>query len=143
MRDVWIRLEEGDKRGPEFRVLLCKLERQRGEDELEITTILDASRAEKRGTQTVVGKQPFRNRLRDRGLPCPSESVEPEDGRRLEILGPLLDFVQHTLPGPLETARPTPVSITCSMRAVTAIQNRHIGFETRRLAFFNLRLKGI
>ena len=143
MRDVWIGLEERDERGSEFGVPLCELERQRGEDELEITAILDAPRAEKRGTQTAVGEQPFCDRLRDRGLSRPSESIEPEDGRPFEILDPALNLIQHTLSSPLETPSPIPMPMSCPMRPMATIQNQFIGFETRRLAYFNFRSKGV
>ena len=121
MYNVRVGSEERDKRGTEFGVLLCKLERQGGEDKLEITAVLDASRAEKRGAQAIFREQPFRDRLCDCRLSCPSESIEPEDGGLLEVLGPALDLVQYALSGSLETAVPVPVSVSCSMRATATI----------------------
>jgi len=80
MDNIRIGLENRDKRGPEVRILLGKLECQRGEDELEITAILDTPRTKERSPKAAISKGPFCDRLCDRGFSCPGESVKPEDG---------------------------------------------------------------
>ena len=134
MHDVRIGLKERDERGSELGILLCELECQRGEDELESAAILNISRAEKGGTQTVVCEQPFCDCLCYCRLSSPGKSIEPEDRGFVEILGPTLDPVQGALSGSLETSVPIPVSISCSARAMTVIQNQNLGFEMWKLA---------
>jgi hypothetical protein len=134
--NVWVGSEERDKLGSEGRVLLRKLECQRWEDELEITAILDTPRAEVRRSQTTIGKNLFCNRLRDGGFSRPGESVEPEDWRLVEILGPPLDLVQHALPGSPQATAPIPVLISGPVSATATIQDYHIGFEICKSASF-------
>ena len=143
MCDFRIGPQERDERGSEVRISLRKLECQRGEDELESTAVLNASQTEEGRSQTVVSEQPFRDGLRDRGLSRPSKPIEPEDGKVFEILGPVPDLAQHVLPGSVKTTFPVPVSISCSMRATTIIQNQRLGFETSKSAFLNFRLKRV
>jgi hypothetical protein len=133
---VWIGLKERDKLGSEAWVLLRKLERQRGEDELEAAAILNAPRAEERCSQTAIGEDLFCDRLRDGGFPRPGESVEPEDWRLVEILGPPLDLVQHVLPGSLQATAPISVLISGPVSATTTIQDNRIDFEIRKSASF-------
>ena len=127
MDNIWIGLEERDERGPKGRILLCKLERKCGEDELEITAILKTSRAEEGCSQTAICEHPFCNGLRDRGFPCPRKSIKPEDRRLVEIFGPPLDFIQHTLPGSLEAATPVPMPIFGPLRTTAAVQHKQFG----------------
>ena len=61
--DVWVQLMERDKPGSEAGVLQRKQEGQCREDELEVTAILNTSRAEEGRAQTVINKQPFCNGL--------------------------------------------------------------------------------
>ena len=130
MDNVRIGLEERDERGTEVWVHLRKLERQCGEDELEVTAILDTPRAEKRCSQTAAGEDPFCDTLCDCGLPRSGEPIEPEDWRPVEILGPLLDLIQHTLPGLLQATAPISVLVSGPMSATTTVQDHHIGCET-------------
>jgi len=130
VRDVWIGSEERDKRGSEFGVLLRKLKRQRRDDEFEITTVFETSRAEERGTQTAVGEHPFRDGLSDGGFPSPGEPVEPKDGRLLGILGPALDLVQDGSSRSLQATVSISMTIFCSPRTGTGIQNQGRDFKT-------------
>ena len=85
-----------------------------------------------------IGEDAFCDSLCDRGLPRPGESVEPEDRRPVETLGPLFDLVQHTLPGSPQAATPIPVPISGPVGATTAIQDHHIGCEIQKSASFTL-----
>lgn len=63
-----------------------------------------------------VGKDLFLDDLRDvdlRGLPNPSESVEPENRKLFEILGPPLGLVKR---GFLQAIPSIPVSTTTTMQ---------------------------
>jgi len=119
--NVRIGLEERNERGPKAWVPPRKLERQRGEDKLEVTAILDTSRTEERRSQTAIDEHPFCDRLCDRGFSCPREPVEPEDRRFVEILCPPLDLVQHALSGTIEATAPTPMPTFGPLRTAAAV----------------------
>ena len=63
----------------------CELDGQGGEDEVEVAPVLEVSRTEERGTELSFYEQPLRDRLRDRALSCPCQSVEPVDGGLAEV----------------------------------------------------------
>ena len=128
MYDVRIGSEERDKQGSEARVLVCKLECQSGKDVLEVTAILKTSRAEERRSQPAVGKHPLRDRLCDRGFPRPSESVEPEDWRLAEVLGPTLDLAQDTLSRSVEAPAPITVLTSSPLSATTLVQHQRFSY---------------
>ena len=88
MRDVRIRLEEGDENRPKFWKLVGQLEGEGGEDEVQIAAVLEFARTEERCSQLSVSKDLLADCLGDRGLAGPSETVEPEDRRLVEILDP-------------------------------------------------------
>ena len=75
MYDVWIRLEEGDEDGSEFVILVCQLEGEGWEDELEMTPVLEIARTEERGSKQPVGEDPLANRPGDRRLASPGHPV--------------------------------------------------------------------
>ena len=74
-----------DKYRPKFGVLPGKLDGQGGEYEVEVAPVLEVSGAEERGTELIICEQPLRDRLSDRALSCPGQSVEPVDGGLAEV----------------------------------------------------------
>ena len=113
--DIWIRLEEGNEDGSEFMVLVCQLEGEGREDEVEIAPVLEIARTEEGGSQQPVGEDPFADRLGDRGLASPSQPVQPEDRRLIEVFGPRLDFAQNAFSGPFEATAAAAVAVLCSL----------------------------
>ena len=70
-----------------------------------------------------ISEHPFHGGLCDHGFTCPHKSIEPEDWRLVEILGPLLDLVQHVLLGTLEAAAPIPMPVFSPLRTTAAVQH--------------------
>ena len=46
MYNVRVRLEDGDENGSEFRVFVCQLEGEGGEDEVEVAAVFEIARTE-------------------------------------------------------------------------------------------------
>ena len=72
----------------EVGVFVCELESKGGKYEVEVAAVLEVSRTKKGRSQETVGEHALSNCLSDRRLPCPGESVEPENGGFLEVFGP-------------------------------------------------------
>ena len=64
-----------------------------GEDEVEVTAVLEITRAEEGCPQQSVGEDPLADCLGDRQLASPGEPVQPEDGGIVKISSPQLNLV--------------------------------------------------
>ena len=93
MHNVRVLLEEGDDDRSEFRVLVCQVEGECGEDEAKVAPVLEIAGTEERRSQQPVSECNLTDRLANRRLVSPSEPVQPEDGRFVETFGPQLDLV--------------------------------------------------
>ena len=80
MGGSWIGPGQWDKYRSEFGVPLCKLDGQGGEYEVGVAPVLEGG-----GTELIICKQPLCDRLRDRALSCPGQSVQPVDGGTAEV----------------------------------------------------------
>ena len=67
---------------------MCELESNGRKYEVEVAAILEVSGTEKGCSQEAIGKDTLSDGLSDGRLPCPSEAVQPEDGRCVEVFGP-------------------------------------------------------
>ena len=72
----------------EVGIFVGKLESESGEYEVQVAAILKVSRTKEGCSQETIGEDTFGDGLSDRRLPCPGESVEPENGGFLEVFGP-------------------------------------------------------
>ena len=88
MCNIGIRPEEGHKVGSKVGVSVCQLEGESREYEVEIATVLEVARAKEGRSKAVLGEDTFGNGLSDRRFPCPCKTVQPEDRRLVEVLGP-------------------------------------------------------
>lgn len=145
IEDPWIRPHPQGKHGSERGAFLCKLNRNGREDALEVASVLEVSRAEERGSEPSICGHPLRDRLRDRALPRPGQSVQPVDGRLVEILRPEFDFVQDGFARCFQTTfAAARMSIFGPFRNAYAVDGGKIGCwrllsETRREKPENLR----
>ena len=73
-------------------VFVCELESKGREYEVEVAAVLEVSRTKEGRSQETVSEDALGNGLSDRRLPRPGESVQPEDGRLVEIFSPRLDL---------------------------------------------------
>ena len=69
-------------------VLVCQLECEGGEYEVEVAAIFEVARTKERGSEAFFGENPLSDCLSDCRFPRPGEPIEPEDRRRAEIFGP-------------------------------------------------------
>src|SRR5882757_2125544 len=113
-------------------MLVCELKCQRGEYQVEVTTILHATRTEEGRPEAAIGEGPSCDRLRDGGLSRPGESVEPENRGSVQIFNPALDLCQYTLSCSLQATGPIPVFISCTDSMRTAVQYRCVIFKRRK-----------
>ena len=74
------------------------------EDEVEVATVLDVSRAEEGGPKPSVIEKFLRNRVCDCALPRSSQPAQPVDGGLVEVPCPELDPVQDGFAGSLQAA---------------------------------------
>ena len=52
---------------------------------MEVAPVLEVSGTEEGGTELIICEQPLCDRLCDRALSCPGQSVEPVDGGLAEV----------------------------------------------------------
>ena len=123
MCNIWIRLKEGDESGSEFWEFVSQLEGEGGEDEVQVAAVLEVAGTEERRSELTVSKDPLADCLGDRGLAGPGEPVQPEDGRLIEVFGPCLDLVQHSLSCPSETTAAITMTMLRSLCAAAAVQH--------------------
>jgi hypothetical protein len=76
-----------------------------------------------------ISEQPLCDGLRYRGLSHPSEPMEPEDGRLVEILRPPLDFIQQILACPLQATPPVPVLVPSSVSSTAGVQHQQFSYQ--------------
>ena len=74
---------------------------------------LEVSGTEERGPESSISEHPLCNCLRDRGLSCSGEPVQPVDRLSVGVSSPEIDFVQKCSAGPLKTAIAVVVSVLC------------------------------
>ena len=119
----WIQLHRRDEVGSKFCVPACELNGQGGEYELEVAPILEVSRTEERGTEPPVCEESLRDRLRDGGLPRPSQAIQPVDGGLVKVPCPEFDLAQDSSTCPLQATIAVAVSILDILRAVDISEN--------------------
>jgi len=86
--NIRIRLKEGNEDGSEFLEFVSQLEGEGGEDRVQVAAVLEIARTEEGRSELTVSKDPLAGRLGNRRFAGPSEPVQPEDGRLLEVFGP-------------------------------------------------------
>ena len=107
--------------GPEFGVLVCQLECEGREYEVEIAAIFEITRTKEGRSETLFCEHMLCDGLSDCGFPGPSEPVQPEDGRLAGVLGPRLDIAQHCISCPFEATSAVTVTIFGSLCASTSV----------------------
>ena len=88
-----IGLGQWDEAGSKFGVCARELDGKGGEDELKVVPILKVSGTEERSTESSVRERPFCDCLRDRGLSCSGQPVQPVDSGFVGVTCPELNFV--------------------------------------------------
>ena len=89
--------------------------------------ILKVSRAEEGGPEPSFCENPLRDRLRDRGLPRPSESIQPVDRRLVKVARPEFDLIQNVAAGPLEATVAVAMSIFGLLRTMDIVEDNCFG----------------
>ena len=123
MRDVRVRLEEGDENGSKCWIFVCQLEGEGGEDEVQVAAVSEIARTKERCPQHAVSEDPLANCLGDRGLSGASQPIQPEDGRLLEVFDPRLDLVQDSLPCTPEAALSISMLVPRPRSAAAVVQH--------------------
>jgi hypothetical protein len=72
-------------------------------------------------------KHPFCDRLRDGAFPCPSQPVQPEDGRLAEIPCPEFDIVQDSSADSLQTTFAVAMPIFGCLRTAEIVEDGCFG----------------
>jgi hypothetical protein len=108
---------------------VSKLEGKGWKDQTEVSAVLGIARAEKRGSKPSVSEDAFRNRLCDRGLASPGESIQPVDRRRGVIFGPQFYVVQDGFAGPFEAAGASSMSELGSFSSSAAVERRQLSYS--------------
>ena len=93
MGNCGIGLGQRDEDGSKFGICARKLDGKGREDESKVTPVPKVPGTEVRGAEPTVRECPFCNCLRDRGLSCPGQPVEPVDGGFFKVACPELNFV--------------------------------------------------
>lgn len=133
MDNIRIILDQWNEYRSKFGVLACELDGKGREDEPEVAPVLVISRAEKGGAETSVCKGPLRNGLRDRGLSCSSEPVQPIDRGLFEGVCPDFDLVQNNTTGSLKTTVTIAVSKLSLPRIVETVEDDRFGYGGDRI----------
>ena len=103
-------------------VFVCELESKGGKYEVEVAAVLEVSRTKEGRSQETVSEDTLGDGLSNRRLPCPGESVQPEDGGVVEVFSPRLDVGQDSLARAPEAASaismliPGPTSTTAAVQ---------------------------
>ena len=124
MSDVRACSEERDEDRSKFRVFVSELEGKSGEDVVKVLAVLEIARTEEGSAQPSVGEDAFRDGLGDCGLASPGEPVQPVDGGSIGVLGPRLDVIQDSVPGPFETTLAIAMSELGPSGTTTIVQHR-------------------
>src|SRR5712691_7046820 len=95
------------------------MEGKGGEYEVQVAAVLEVSRTKEGRSQETIGKHTLSDRLSDRRLPCPGETVQPKDGGLVKVLGPRFDFLKYGLSCAPETASAVSLLI-CSPTSTAA-----------------------
>ena len=123
MRDVWVRLEEGDEGGSKSWIFVSQLEGEGGEDEVEVAAVSEIARTKERCPQYAVSEDTLANCLGDRGLAGAGQPIQPEDRRLLEVFDPQLHLAQDGLPCTPEAAFALSVLIPRPRSAAAVVQH--------------------
>jgi hypothetical protein len=115
------------------------LNRKGREDELEVASVVKIPGTEEGGTEPPVRGDPFRHRLRNRGLSRPGEPVQPTDGRLVEVEGPEFDLVQYDPASSLQTAVSVPVSILGLFPVMEIVKDSCIGYRGVNIVRNNIK----
>ena len=121
----WVRLDQRDEDRSELSIFTRELDRKGGEYEVEVAPIREVSRTEEGGTELSICERPLRNRLRDRALACPGQSVQPVDRGPVKIPCPEFDLVQDNSAGSLQTPFPATVPIFCCPRTTEIVEDSY------------------
>ena len=111
--DFGVRLDQPDECQSELGVPPGELYGKGGEDQVEVTPILEVSGAKEGGAELSICERPLRDRLCDSALPRPSEPVQPVNGGFVGVADPGFDLVQNFCARPPETTVAVAVSIAC------------------------------
>ena len=122
MSNPWILLHQWNKDGPKLRVFTCKLCGQGGEDRLEIAPVLVVSRTKEGGTKQTICKHSFCNCLRNCGLPCASQPIQPVDRGFVKVPRPEFNLVQNGLACPLEATFAVTIPVLSPLCAIEVIE---------------------
>ena len=129
MGDPWVGLDQRDKERSKAGVLARELDGKGGKDEVEVSPILEISRAEERGTKLSIRERPFRNRLGDSSLACPSQPVQPVDRGFGEVPSPEFNLVQNRLTCSLETTVAFAMPKLSSLRTTEIVQDSGFDYQ--------------
>ena len=89
--------------------------------------VLEVSGTEEGGPKSAISEHPLRDCLRDRGLSCSGEPVQPVDRRSGEVSSPEIDFVQKSSAGPLKTAIAVVVLVLCPSCGSEIVEDCNFG----------------
>ena len=122
MSNSWIRSNQRDEDRSKLGVLVGELNGEGGKNEVEVAAVRVVSRTEEGGTKLSSCEHPLRNRLCDGTLPCPSQPVQPVDGRLAKIPCPEFDFVQDGYASSLQTTPTVAMPIFGGLSAAEIIE---------------------
>ena len=114
--------------------LARELNREGGEDELEVAAVLEVSRTEEGCTKLSTCEYSLRDRLCNGALPRPSQPVQPVERALTEILRPELDLVQNCSARPFKTTPTTAVLIPGPLRAADIVDDSFFSYWKPRQA---------
>jgi len=99
---------------------------------MEVAPVLEVSRAEERGSEPSICKQPLRDGLGDGALPRSGQPIQPVDRWLIEVSGPVFNIFQDSSAGSLEATFTVAVQILSRLRATELVENS--GFSYQKFA---------
>ena len=135
MYDFGVGSEKRREVGSKFEVLVCELEGEGREDEVEITAVSEVTGTEEGRPEGIFGKDTLSDRLSDCGFSCPGEPVQPVYRRLGEVFSPRLDFVEYSFSCPLETTTTVAMAELCSFCPAAIVQHREVSYQRFELAW--------
>ena len=133
VRNSRVRPDKRDKDRPKFGVGACELNREGGEDELEVPPVLEISGAEEGGAKRTVCERSLRDRLSDGGLPGPCDPIQPVYGGAGKVADPVLDLVQNCYASTLKTPTTISMPILCLLCMWEIVEDSFFGCRRKLL----------
>jgi len=108
---------------------------------VEVAPVLEVSRAEEGGPELSVYEYPLRDGLGDGALPCSGQTIQPVDGRLVEVPRPELDLVQNGSASSLQTTPTASVTVLGILGTPEIVENSCFSYRSVRPS--SLRTEGV